>query len=262
MKLVYITGLGHSGSTLLDLLISGHDQAFSVGEAKNFNPRLAPATNCSCEVKRVLDCPFWARVGAALRTASGIGLPELDLTATSRSKFIEHNVAFYRAVQSVVGKRVIVDSSKSPSRLLRLSEAGCFDVFPIHLLRRPHGVVYSNVKKGRGWFHCALGYSKNFRRARAALRGRDHAVVRYERLASEPASVLRELMPRIGLQFDERQLEWTGRERHNCGGNRMRRSTSGDIRPDESWQDGLTFWQKTVIRVVTVRARPEHRGAL
>ena len=34
IQLVYITGRGHSGSTLLDLLISAHSEVVSVGEAK------------------------------------------------------------------------------------------------------------------------------------------------------------------------------------------------------------------------------------
>lgn len=256
MKIVYIVGTGHSGSTLLDLLISSHESVSSVGEAKRFNPETAPTTSCSCSVKRVWDCPYWLRVGESLQETSGIGLRQLNLVSADPAEFIEHNVAFYNAVQNVSGRNVIVDSSKNPSRLRSMLDAGCFDVFPVHLIRRPHGVIYSNVKKKRNWLRTAIGYSRNLASTREALRGHGYFVVRYERLATDPRGLLEDLMPRIGLGFEPGQLEWAMRERHNCGGNRMRRSKTSEIRLDETWRTGLSRLQQTVISLLTMRTRP------
>ena len=64
----------------------------------------------------------------------------------------------------------------------------------------------------------------------------------------QPARVLSALMARLGLEFMPRQLDWSGRERHDAGGNRMRRRPA-DIRLDIHWKHGLNVWQKVGISV-------------
>ena len=59
-------------------------------------------------------------------------------------------------------------------------------------------------------------------------------------------------MPRLGLAYQPAQLDWAGRERHNCGGNRMRRATTSEIRLDTRWKTGLSRWQKFVADAVNV----------
>ena len=63
-KLVYITGSGHSGSTLLDLLLNGHNQITGLGEVHRFSLSFShdiEPLNCSCGY-RITSCPFWKRV--------------------------------------------------------------------------------------------------------------------------------------------------------------------------------------------------------
>jgi hypothetical protein len=59
----------------------------------------------------------------------------------------------------------------------------------------------------------------------------------------------------LGLPFEEEQLDRAGRERHNCGGNRMRCSRSSEIRADDAWKEGLAGWQKLAVGLLTRRAR-------
>ena len=40
MKVIYIAGTSHSGSTLLDLMLNAHPQIVSVGEMVNLNRQL------------------------------------------------------------------------------------------------------------------------------------------------------------------------------------------------------------------------------
>jgi hypothetical protein len=254
-RILYIMSVSHSGSTLLDLLVSGHSQALSVGEAKRFSPTNSLKMSCTCQVELVWDCPFWGQVDSTLQRSSSLTLKTLDLCGGDDQVFVHHNRAFYTAVAQVTGRNVIVDSSKNFKRLRRLLSAGEFDLLPIHLRRQPPAVVYSHVKKGRHWLRCSLDYRKQDRRTRALLKGVDHAVVRYEELATRPEGVLKDLMPRFGLDFESQQLDWAGRERHNCGGNRMRHSSSSAIRVDREWQTGLKSWQKTAVGLLTYSAR-------
>src|SRR3546814_2336725 len=61
------------------------------------------------------------------------------------------------------------------------------------------------------------------------LRGRDHVSLRYEALVKDPEAALQRVMPLLGLDYEPSQLDWAAAERHNLGGNRMRRTASSDI---------------------------------
>ena len=68
-KYVYICSAGHSGSTLLDLLLGSHSRVASLGEIDHLPRSLALNTGCSCGVP-VRACAVWReivqRVGARL----------------------------------------------------------------------------------------------------------------------------------------------------------------------------------------------------
>lgn len=58
---VFICAAGHSGSTLLDLLLGSHSNVVSLGEVTQLPKNLALNTTCTCGLP-VQDCDFWARV--------------------------------------------------------------------------------------------------------------------------------------------------------------------------------------------------------
>ncbi len=67
---VYIAGCGHSGSTLLALLLDSHPDIACVGETA-VKPKIrrrgdAAAAECSCG-QTLANCPFWTRVFAEAR---------------------------------------------------------------------------------------------------------------------------------------------------------------------------------------------------
>ena len=250
--IVCITAVGHSGTTLLDLILSSHSAVTSVGEAIKLRDRLD--ARCTCRAKSMRVCPFWSEVDRVLRRDYGLTLDDLDLDADDRDTLLAHNQMFYAAVAAVSGRQYIVDSSKRRFRMAAMLASGDFDVRPIHLIRSPLGVAYSNMKKGRSWRDHARHYRHNVRDTKRLLRGRDAAVVRYERLAADPEGVLRPLMQWLNLAFEPDQLDWAGAEHHNIGGNRMRFSTDSTIRLDEKWRSALTPMQKLRIRLTTLPA--------
>lgn len=248
----YIAGSAHGGSTLLDLLIGGHPRAFSLGEASYLRGRGSP--RCSCGATAPADCPFWSAVDARLRAGGGPGLEALDLGARDPRTFADHNAALYGAVAAESGAELLVDSSKSPRRLERLLRAG-LPLRPIHLVRSPFGVAFSYARRGGAVGKPARDYVREHRAIRASLRGRDHLRVSYERLAERPEEELRRVMDWLGLSFAASQMDWRAGERHNWGGNGMRFSSDGTIRPDLAWRQGLSAWQKLVIGLTTLPAR-------
>ncbi len=71
---VHFAASGHSGSTLLDMILGGHSQISALGEAYS----IAYAARghktrslCTCGAQ-VPDCPFWQRVDAALAELTGL----------------------------------------------------------------------------------------------------------------------------------------------------------------------------------------------
>ena len=253
VKICYITSAGHSGSTLLDVLISSHSRVVSVGEVMRLE--YAPRKKCSCAVKFVLLCPFWHAVNASMIEREGFGLGDLQLQSDDAETFVRHNVALFEAVSRVAGRDVIVDSSKNVPRLQKLMECGRLDVLPIHLVRRAQGVVYSHIKKGRPWVRYSYSYMKQMRRARRLLRDREHVRLGYEQLATDPVGALTDIMKRLDLEFEPQQLQWAGRERHNYGGNRMRRARDSTIRPDTAWREKMPAWKKAAVGLITLPTR-------
>ena len=61
VDLIYIISHGHSGSTILDLILGQQYSIESVGELIRFNKELAWDGNCSCG-KKLSECDYWGSV--------------------------------------------------------------------------------------------------------------------------------------------------------------------------------------------------------
>ena len=64
MKVVYIMGAGHIGSTILDIAISTHHNIESLGELSKYHRfGWLPDDNrvCACGLS-VYDCSFWGKI--------------------------------------------------------------------------------------------------------------------------------------------------------------------------------------------------------
>jgi len=64
-KNLFICAAGHSGSTLLDLLLGSHSRATSLGEVTQLPKNLALNTSCTCG-SPVRACDFWKAVAQSL----------------------------------------------------------------------------------------------------------------------------------------------------------------------------------------------------
>jgi hypothetical protein len=159
---LYIAGLGRSGSTLLDLLLGELDGYVSTGELRGlWRYGLGEGWTCGCR-EPIRSCPFWRPVlersgldGAdpgiiddiqrrylrlrpraltRLWLAHRLGTPLPGPLAT----YAETMTSLYRAASDVSGDRIVIDSSKWPQDALLLMQAPV-NLFVVHLVRDPRG---------------------------------------------------------------------------------------------------------------------------
>jgi hypothetical protein len=176
-------------------------------------------------------------------------LDRLQIHSTDTLTFHEANTALFQILHEKTGAKVFIDSSKKLKRLRLLLDDPSFEVLPIHLVRRPEGVINSGVRRNRDWLQETRNYHANLFRRYDFLRHRPHVLVAYEALCRQPAHLLDVVLQKVGLHFDAVQLEWATQEHHNVNGNRgTRTSRDSTIRLDESWRRALSAQQRLRIR--------------
>lgn len=137
LKVIYIAGNGHSGSTLLDIILGNlkPSEIFSAGEITNVVRASILDEYCSCGEK-ISNCDEWSTIFKVWESERQISYEEY---AKLRNKY-ERNKTFlitlwnkvyptsdfdiycnatlelFKAIKKVTGKSVIIDSSKGPSR--------------------------------------------------------------------------------------------------------------------------------------------------
>jgi hypothetical protein len=140
MQIIYIMGSGHSGSTLLDIILGNHPDVVSVGEL-TYLVRDAWIDNkrCACGTTGN-ECPFWSAV--RIHWGDSVGLKNIEKYLNLQSNFerfqrlpfliresflgsgtltfqryAEHTYELFKAISKVSGKknhsRFFQKSSKS-----------------------------------------------------------------------------------------------------------------------------------------------------
>ena len=169
-KVLYVVGLGRSGSTILSNSLGQIGDCFSAGEL-NFIWRHNVIENRLCGCGRPFrECPVWTRVmeeafggmdGVDPREmmrlqSSGTRTRHIPLMLAPRGervlkerleKLLINYGRLYEAIGSVTGSRVIVDSSKEPAHGYAMSLVPGVDFRVVHLIRDPRAAAYSWLKK-------------------------------------------------------------------------------------------------------------------
>lgn len=259
-RVLYITSRGHSGSTLLTLLVSGHSQVVSAGELKMLSNPDPQRRLCSCHRQVPSQCPFWGAVEQRVKEQVGCSLDQLLLVeGGDDATFLRHNEALFTAIAQVSGSALIVDSSKSLPRLSRLLSVGgqgaAFELHPVHLHRGPFGSMNSARKRGDALRNAAYNYTRLFFLTRERLRGVRALRVYYERLAADPRLEMARVMAWLNLPLEEGQFQWRDGVRRDIHGNDMRFGSSDQIRVDQSWRHQLTWMQKMGVLAWTLPVR-------
>lgn len=165
IRVLYIVGVGRSGSTILDTLLGNHPDIESVGEFINISRSGWEGNEfCSCR-NRASDCGFWEEVKSLWMSQGEVSdvreyrelqnkyefrlykPSQVEKAALANpdefKRFLLLTELLFQCVGQVSGKSVLVDSSKSRSRAYILSKLKSLDVSYVHLIRDARDIIQS-----------------------------------------------------------------------------------------------------------------------
>ena len=226
---VFIASLGHSGSTLLDLVLGGHSRLVGLGEVATVltsgnDGEPSFTGDCSCG-QDAASCPLWSEVARRIQAE-----PHAPLARRYRIVF--------ETVAAVFGPDVTpVDSSKYLPWLRLLHDEGGVDLRVLFLLKDVRNFMASEVetaarKRGQGLRRrqmSPLGAFAYWHRHNRAVEQflRDSTLptfqLGYEELCLATEPIVREICRFLGLAFEPAMLKLSSSRSHVLRGNRMRR---------------------------------------
>lgn len=211
-EVVFVGGAGHSGSTLLGLMLGASPRVFYAGEARKslfLGDESKPLKKRVCKLCGP-GCPVWG-----------------DLV-------VPRGDDLYETLARRTGREVVVDSTKNVAwieRQLAALEGTGTERRMIFLARDGRAVVASRIRKYPEVG--ARAHAEAWRdqiRASEALAARFPGEVmraRYEELATRPEATVREVARFVGIELEPAMLApWTTAQ-HPLGGNAGTQSLMG-----------------------------------
>jgi len=260
IRVLYIASLGHSGSTLLDILLGQHSLLQSLGEVLFIDEWFERQNLCSCG-EIIQDCPFWSSVTEGhFKPLGGIHSPDYPLRSTE----------LFRSIQKYCGPRILVDSSKSRHRLKRLLEDPRLEVRIVHLVRNGLAVVHSlgisRARPGnreeimtpatpifkavfRWWYR-----NRAIERLLEGLPSEDYVRIRYEDLCRYTERELSRALSLMNLSVEPNMLAPQLENTHNISGSRWRFERQGfTIKMSTRWQSETGLFRRLVFAIFAGR---------
>jgi hypothetical protein len=219
---LYITGAGRSGSTLLERILGACPGFVNVGELIALFRWVVPQDErCGCG-QPFSACLFWQRVGdrafggwtdGTVESISQLQrcvarqrrVPQLLLRHQPGARF-DRDLAdyqdvyqrLYTAIRDEADARVVVDASKWPAHGLAIAKAPGLDVRILHLVRDVRGVAYSSAKTGVSRPHANASLRRNM-----ATHPVSRSAIRWSAFAAEAEVVRRVASHRTRLRYED-----------------------------------------------------------
>lgn len=302
-KVLYIAGFGRSGSTLLGNVLGEMEGFFSVGELRQiWEYGFLGNKICGCGAP-FWECEAWRPVvDEAFGGIGGVDPREMIrlrenwartkhiplmlvppgrcLVKRRLAEYLNALGWLYKAITTVTGSRVIVDSSKFPSYGYALGMAPSVDLYVVHLVRDPRAVAYSWQRKKRlqpdpetpeymprrGATESSIRWmARNL--AAEALRRRSprtqarYLLLRYEDFIAKPQKAIGRVLDLVEEKtappLEVRESKAGTHEvdlgvNHNVWGNPGRfRTGTVEIRPDTEWTYGMRPADARLVSLLT-----------
>jgi hypothetical protein len=261
-RVLFLGGLGRSGTTLVERLLGELPGVCALGEVVHMWQRdILDDERCGCGA-RFSACTFWKRVGdRAFGGWSGVDVARVHAlrAAVERTRHIPRLAAaneppaeareyaafyakVYAAAAEVAGARVVVDSSKHSALAHVLRWADDVDLRVVHVVRDARGVAYSWTKTVARPESDGTDQMTRYSPGRSALLWNAHNAafgllarrgvpvrrVQYENFLADPRTALRELASYAQIPIAESDLRFLGESHadlsvgHSAAGNPMR----------------------------------------
>ena len=161
IRILYIMGRGHSGSTVFDAILGNSSEIESVGELVSSITK--PERKCSCGVL-IKDCDYWQIIEKAFASSGLDWQAEMQAiveqshlmnffktifsspSAAWVKRLVESQTILFKAILNSSDKVILVDSSKELTRaffLLRFFRQAKV----VHLVRNPEGTLASDMHR-------------------------------------------------------------------------------------------------------------------
>jgi hypothetical protein len=296
-RVLFVGGLGRSGSTVLELLLGARPRVAAIGEVRHLWERgLRDNSLCACG-EPFHECPFWRAVGEqafggwgtvdpeqAIATARAVDrhrqLPATAVSSRLRAPQLDAYGSMLArltaAVADVAGADVVVDSSKDPPHGYVLRRSPGIELSAVHIVRDPRGVAYSWAKAVRRPDAPDGALMTRTSTARSALMWLDaNALVemlarlgvptvriRYEDLIVDPAGQAGKALAVAGLQISVDGIQ-EGRivpgVQHAIAGNPVRFGRGPlELRLDDEWRRAMPARDRRLVTALTAPMLPRY----
>ena len=221
VKVLYVMGSGHSGSTILGVALGNCEGMFFAGELQNYLSRYGEPVLGGLERRR-----FWAAVRARVpeaselygarahrlleRSSAVLRVADMRAARALRARYRELSASVLAAVAAAADAEYVIDTSHFPLRARELARAEGVELHVILLVREPQPVVASitrlvnqhDLLKRRLmtlktnadlWLTYALSLAVFLRQPE-----QQRILVHYEDLIAEPEAVLAEILEHCG----------------------------------------------------------------
>jgi hypothetical protein len=228
-RIIYVVGLGHSGSTVLDMLLTTGGKTVGLGQVWTVlreEPAQSRVRVCSCGAA-ASDCPVWGTI--LLRLA------ELSPDASARDKY---QIVLDSVDQLYGPDMALVDSSKHAEYLKTLIAMPASETTVLHNIKDVRAFTISTLdnnrrKQGRSELPEKIFYQW-YRDNRASLAlagrllGRAPIRVNYEGLCLSLGSTVARLAEALGEDYIDPGASLDQGHTHIISGNRLRLAERGE----------------------------------
>jgi len=199
--LVYILSSSHSGSTLLDLILSSNSISSSLGEYAHIVERVKDKKPI-CKLCGS-DCTYWSKLNK-------------ELNKVGKLKY--HDAAF-----NIFNTPVLIDSSKRIKWINQKTKSKKVDIKVIKITRyglstllktkrKKGSITESNVKS---W----IKGNKKIDTYMSRLKKSQKLFIKYEDLCNSPSDIVDKCCSFIGMPYEEGMLDFWKTKHHSIGGN-------------------------------------------
>lgn len=212
-KIIFIAGLGHSGSTILDLALGTHPEIIGLGEVYTLLHDAKRdhhySSLCSCG-KLATECKFWKNIPAILENPDSIENQYGKLICYFQDMFGED--------------KILVDSSKNTYQYLRFLKEN-HNLKVLFLVRDIRSWTYSRYLNSRKpLFYLAFRWYLENKKLlfRLGKMGIQYKLIGYEELSLYPEHLLKIISDYLEIGYDAAMLEPDKTNSHIISGNILR----------------------------------------